>query len=422
MLRKLFISDRNNRANRPLIALVVVALVLIIAGLALSYALNQNDGPVVINETTSLPAPTQTPPSTVDDSAQSSAPATAVDSPTQADIVRISVSGDMLVAGKSTAGASIAMLLDEKEIGKTTADDNGEWVFIGKTSLSPGEHYLDFITEIDDKRYVSADDILILIPAEPVTLSDGDSPPKPYIALLPSDPDRAARLLQRALPPDSRAPVGPHFTVDTLELHAVSGFKASGTVQAEEATLLVYIDNSIVGGTTIQGQGASPVAWEFGSQLALSPTDTYTVRVDMQVNGAVVLRRLLQFDPAGSSLSRIEIDKNGKRIIRVQKGDTLWRIAVNELGKGHRFLAIMRANPGQISNPDLIYPNQVFELPDDATIQAIDRENRRRLKTLSNKKPDPKALDQKETDEQKGTSDQDDSNDQAPVPKQSSAS
>lgn len=52
---------------------------------------------------------------------------------------------------------------------------------------------------------------------------------------------------------------------------------------------------------------------------------------------------------------------SGKAIIR--HGDNLWAIASRVYGSGYRYINIYRANRGQIRDPNLIYPGQVFELP-----------------------------------------------------------
>ncbi len=48
----------------------------------------------------------------------------------------------------------------------------------------------------------------------------------------------------------------------------------------------------------------------------------------------------------------------------VVKGDCLWRIARRELGEGLRWVEIYDANRDDIRDPNLIYPGQVFEIPD----------------------------------------------------------
>lgn len=52
---------------------------------------------------------------------------------------------------------------------------------------------------------------------------------------------------------------------------------------------------------------------------------------------------------------------SGKAIIR--KGDNLWTIARRVYGSGIRYTTIYEANANDISNPNLIFPGQVFSLP-----------------------------------------------------------
>ena len=50
-------------------------------------------------------------------------------------------------------------------------------------------------------------------------------------------------------------------------------------------------------------------------------------------------------------------------LVVVQPGNSLWRIARRRYGLGPQYVQIFEANRDQISNPDLIYPGQIFELP-----------------------------------------------------------
>jgi Immunoglobulin-like domain of bacterial spore germination/LysM domain len=47
----------------------------------------------------------------------------------------------------------------------------------------------------------------------------------------------------------------------------------------------------------------------------------------------------------------------------VQPGDTLWAIAQANYGNGNQFPLIVRANPTQITDPDLIVVGQVLKIP-----------------------------------------------------------
>lgn len=51
-------------------------------------------------------------------------------------------------------------------------------------------------------------------------------------------------------------------------------------------------------------------------------------------------------------------------LVTVQPGQSLWRISDAHYGDGVRWVQIYRANRDQIRNPDLIYPGQVFTVPE----------------------------------------------------------
>jgi nucleoid-associated protein YgaU len=50
--------------------------------------------------------------------------------------------------------------------------------------------------------------------------------------------------------------------------------------------------------------------------------------------------------------------------VTVKRGDSLWRISRNLYGHGQRYSVIYDANTAQIRDPDLIYPDQIFVVPD----------------------------------------------------------
>jgi nucleoid-associated protein YgaU len=87
--------------------------------------------------------------------------------------------------------------------------------------------------------------------------------------------------------------------------------------------------------------------------------------------------QLLRFDeigPGGEVLSRLEtpfeyspmasVQEVRARKIVVQKGDYLWKFAEQYYGQGWRYSVIFSANADLIRDPDLIYPGQVFTVPE----------------------------------------------------------
>ena len=51
------------------------------------------------------------------------------------------------------------------------------------------------------------------------------------------------------------------------------------------------------------------------------------------------------------------------RMVTIETGNTLWAIARETYGDGFLYVRVFEANRDQIRNPDLIYPGQVFTLP-----------------------------------------------------------
>ncbi len=51
--------------------------------------------------------------------------------------------------------------------------------------------------------------------------------------------------------------------------------------------------------------------------------------------------------------------------VTVQPGFTLWGIATERFGEGTMYVQVFEANRDAIRDPDLIYPGQVFTLPQE---------------------------------------------------------
>ena len=125
---------------------------------------------------------------------------------------------------------------------------------------------------------------------------------------------------------------------------------------APGAPLLIYVDNAPAGAAVVEPSGK----WTTVLEPSLAPGD-YTLRLD-------------QLDPSGKPTARLETPftrasrppVEGEMqvdFVVVQPGNSLWRIARRLYGEGLHYVHIYGANQGQIGDPDLIYPGQVFEMP-----------------------------------------------------------
>ena len=91
------------------------------------------------------------------------------------------------------------------------------------------------------------------------------------------------------------------------------------------------------------------------------PGGDYTLRLDqLDEDGQIVAR--LETPLTRVTEPPVEGDAKVDYVV-VQPGNSLWRIARRLSGDGYNYVYIFEANEGQIRDPDVIYPGQVFEIP-----------------------------------------------------------
>lgn len=120
------------------------------------------------------------------------------------------------------------------------------------------------------------------------------------------------------------------------------------------ARVEVYIDDKSVGGAGADAAGR----WTMRPEAPVAP-GSYQLRVDKVAAGGTVEARVAFPFVRANPLT--ELPNN--RLVVIQPGNNLWRIATRVYGSGVRYVEIFDANKDQILNPDLIYPGQVFGLP-----------------------------------------------------------
>ncbi|MGR3623783.1 LysM peptidoglycan-binding domain-containing protein [Pseudophaeobacter sp.] len=190
-----------------------------------------------------------------------------------------------------------------------------------------------------------------------------DPAPQPettQIAVLRADAE-GVTLVQ----PVAQMPQG-KVVLDTIS------YSDSGVVQLAgraggNMRVLVYLDNAP------SGQFATAENGSWGGGLTAVDPGVYTLRLD-------------EVDAAGKVLSRLEtpfkreapevlLPPQGAegtpatpaplvRAVTVQKGDTLWAISQQRYGSGFLYVRVFEANQKAIRDPDLIYPGQVFTIPE----------------------------------------------------------
>lgn len=255
------------------------------------------------------------------------------------DIVRINPQGETVIAGRAAPKAEVTILDGGKEIGRVTADNRGEWVFVPDQPLPPGSRELSLRAVNPDGTTKETDGPVVLV--VPDRTKD-----KTASLAVKINPDGSINILQGPEKKDGAGTV----SIDGIKYDDHSRLSLSGTA-SPHGQVQVYLDNRPLGRAQADDQGH----WQLSLKSELHTGD-HSIRADeIGGDGKVVARAEISFAPAGT------VPSEGK--ITVERGNSLWRIAHKTYGSGFDYMVIFEANKDQIRDPNRIYPGQVFNVP-----------------------------------------------------------
>lgn len=209
--------------------------------------------------------------------------------------------------------------------------------------------------------------------AEPVTEATSEQAPSPSaepetqaepaaVAVLRAD-EEGVELVQPATPTSDVAP--DQVTLDTIGYSPEGDVLLSGRAQSE-SLIRVYLNNTARADVSTRSDGG----WR--ARLDDIAPGVYTLRLDaLSSDGAVLSRLETPFkreSPEALASAQPEAEASAEPApisqVTVQAGDTLWAISRERYGDGLLFIRVFEANRDAIRNPDLIYPGQIFTIPE----------------------------------------------------------
>ncbi|MDA8649409.1 LysM peptidoglycan-binding domain-containing protein [Alphaproteobacteria bacterium] len=330
--------------------------------------------------------------------------------PLMIDLARVKPDGAAVFAGTAAPNAKIRIFEGDILLGETIANANGEWVIVLEKSLAAGQHLISLAMERSDGTTEMADRSLAVEIYQ-------DTETKPLVALLPETATEVPVLIQSPDDVDkakSAATASEATASEATASEATTSEATASEATASEATASEAIvadpakaDSAMpetAAATLGKAQADSQIAalapsaivWRDASRILISGTSRGGVRVTVndakgkfgealvladgawQVAGsldmdiAVNQLRFALFDDANQIIAGYDLPvkardlakgQDGSPLIVVNKGDMLWRIAYHQLGEGVKYVDIVRRNKQDIADPDLIYPKQIFAVP-----------------------------------------------------------
>lgn len=209
----------------------------------------------------------------------------------------------------------------------------------------------------------------------PVTVAEEEQPApeaaplEPQVAELaePEEPTAPAVLLVGNSGVEVLQPAaGPEALVD-LAIDAIT-YTETGDVQISGRSAAGFVRVYLNNRPLMTLEVPEPGVWT--ANLADVAPGVYTLRIDsLDADGTVVSRVETPFqreEPEKVVAIAEDVAQTRRPLVSVevvQPGSTLWAISRRTYGAGVLYVNIFEANRGQIRDPDLIYPGQIFELP-----------------------------------------------------------
>ncbi len=366
------VDERNTSQVGAWVLGAVAALVL---GVVLVYFIPAPTVPEV--DVAVAPAAPETP----EPVAADPAPVVAASVVPRFDTFRLDPDGSLIVAGRAAPGQVVDLILGGAPIARATADEGGSFVILSLADPADQPRRLSLLADPEGAA-VPSETSYMVAPIAPVVIADvaptEQAAPPPVAAAPPEIAEIAPAPSVPAVPPlvletdadgvrvaQGVAPLAaPNVALDAITYDPAGEVQLAGRATGD-GEVQVYLDNRPV--TT------SPVTPGGDWRIDLPDVDTgiYTLRIDeVDSAGDVVSRLETPFkreEPASvAAVMAEETARDGFEVAvrTVQPGATLWAIAEETLGDGILYVQVFEANSDLIRDPDLIYPGQIFRIPE----------------------------------------------------------
>jgi nucleoid-associated protein YgaU len=327
------------------------------------------------------------------------------------DTFRVEPDGLMVIAGRAAPGQIVDVILAGQALDRVTADPSGAFVSLPIAGPSDQPRRLSLLADPDGAAIASTTSYMVAPIAAPVIVA---VVPEPEATPEPEQPEIATNDAAQAVETTEIAttealtvavPEAPVASVadtviatpqaptvlqaDADGIRVVQGTPSLNTPQVDENIALDAITYDPEGEVQLSGRAvgdgavqvyinnepltASPVTQGGDWRIDLPSIDTgiYTLRIDeVDEAGDVVSRLETPFkreeasDVAAVLAEETSVEGFEVAVRTVQPGATLWAIAEETLGNGIFYVEVFEANSDLIRDPNLIYPGQIFRMPE----------------------------------------------------------
>ena len=268
------------------------------------------------------------------------------------DVVRVDTTGAALVAGTSLPGRDVEIVLAGQTIETVRADQNGSFVAMVQLPEGDKPQTMGLRALQGENRVIASAQTVLVVPP---LLENDVAEAAPMIVLA----DAAGAAVLQPMATELQAPkVDYPLSLETISYDQGGAVVLSGRGGSDQF-VRVYVNNRPVETEPVPDTGN----WRM--VLPEINEGVYTLRVDqISPAGAVLARVESPFKREAPEKAANSATQPVENRVTVQPGHTLWQLAQATYGDGVKYVQIFHANRDRIRDANLIYPGQVFEIPE----------------------------------------------------------
>ena len=274
------------------------------------------------------------------------------------DILKVSPDGSYIIAGKGKPNSKISLLEKGNKIESIDADESGSWVIVSQDNLESGDNLLIINQDNIDGTSTQSKEIF-------VTKIDKENETKPLVIEIVNDDGGKLSIIQSPSIKKLENNVENDLTLSEKHINKKNIFKIQSVSFSQDGSLSIQgIANY---GSNIEisvNKNLSRIflknkpEWIFNSSYKLG-YGMHKLVANLKSQDNIILDSItLPF--MRSEMPSGELPDN---YVLIKPGDMLWTISYKIYGNPLKYIEIYKENRDQISNPDLIFPGQVFSIP-----------------------------------------------------------
>jgi hypothetical protein len=274
------------------------------------------------------------------------------------DILKVDPDGSYIIAGKGKPNSTISLLEKGNKIESVNADKSGSWVIVSQSNLESGDNLLIIDQDNVDGTSTQSKEIY-------VTKIDKENEKKPLVIEIINEDGGKLSIIQSPSIRKLKTNVQNDLNLSEKSIKKINIFEIQSVSFTQDGSLSIQgIANYGSNIEFIISKNLSSIVlknkpeWVFKSSYKLD-YGMHKLIANLKSQDNTTL------DSITLPFMRSEMPTGAlpDNFVLIKPGDMLWTISYKIYGNPLKYIEIYEENRDQITNPDLIFPGQVFSIP-----------------------------------------------------------